>query len=235
MTVAAIHQPNFFPWLGYFDKLARADAFVFLDHVQFPKTGGTWTNRVRLLVNGKATWFTAPVDRAFHGMRPISEMAFAGRIGWRSTLLKTLHTAYGKAPFFAEAIALLEPLIMNPTERVAEFNIAAVTGIAGAIGIDAKKIFRSTDLAVSGKATEMLISVTKGVGGTTYLCGGGAQGYQEDEVFAASNINLVYQDYRHPVYLQRGSPEFVPGLSVIDALANLGIADTRRLVLDIHD
>lgn len=235
MRVVAIHQPNFFPWLGYFDKLARADTFVFLDHVQFPKTGGTWTNRVRLLVNGKATWFTAPVDRAFHGVRPISQTVFARSIDWRSTLLTTLRTAYGKAPFLGEAIALLEPLIRNPTRRVADFNIAAVTGIAGAIGIDTQKLCRSTDLAALGTATEMLISVTRNIGGTTYLCGGGAQGYQEDGVFAAADVNLVYQYYRHPVYPQRGSPEFVPGLSVIDALANLGVAGTRRLVLNIYD
>ena len=38
--VVAIHQPNFLPWLGWFDKLARADVMVLLDDVQFPKKGG---------------------------------------------------------------------------------------------------------------------------------------------------------------------------------------------------
>ena len=42
----AIHQPNFLPWLGWFDKLARADVFVLLDSTQFPRTSrGTWSNR----------------------------------------------------------------------------------------------------------------------------------------------------------------------------------------------
>ena len=48
--IVAIHQPNFLPWLGYFDKLARCDVFVLLDSVQFPKKSGTWMNRVKLLV-----------------------------------------------------------------------------------------------------------------------------------------------------------------------------------------
>ena len=33
----AIHQPNFVPWLGYFDRMIRADMFVLLDHVQFER------------------------------------------------------------------------------------------------------------------------------------------------------------------------------------------------------
>jgi len=66
--VVAIHQPNFLPWLGYFDKLARADTFVLLDSVQFPKRNGTWMNRVKLLVGGEPGWITVPIVRAYHGL-----------------------------------------------------------------------------------------------------------------------------------------------------------------------
>ena len=45
--ICAIHQPNFFPWLGYFDKTVRADIFVLLDDVQYQKTGGNWTIECR--------------------------------------------------------------------------------------------------------------------------------------------------------------------------------------------
>jgi hypothetical protein len=63
-TVVAIHQPNFLPWLGFFDKLARADVFVLLNSVQFPRTSkGTWINRVKLLVGGEARWATVPIVR----------------------------------------------------------------------------------------------------------------------------------------------------------------------------
>ena len=74
--VVAIHQPNFFPWLGYFDKIARSDVFIFLDDVQFPKTGGVWSNRVKILIGGEARWSTAPIDRSFTGTRKICEMHF---------------------------------------------------------------------------------------------------------------------------------------------------------------
>ena len=35
--VAAIHQPNFLPWLGFFHKMAVADVFILLDSVPFTK------------------------------------------------------------------------------------------------------------------------------------------------------------------------------------------------------
>ena len=67
--LVAIHQPNFLPWLGYFDKLARADVFILLDTVQFPKKAGSWMNRARLLVGGEPSWITVPVVRSYHGLR----------------------------------------------------------------------------------------------------------------------------------------------------------------------
>ena len=32
--VTAIHQPHYFPWLGYLDKMAKAGQFIILDEVQ---------------------------------------------------------------------------------------------------------------------------------------------------------------------------------------------------------
>ena len=33
--IVAIHQPQFMPWLGYFDKMDQADCFVLLVNVQY--------------------------------------------------------------------------------------------------------------------------------------------------------------------------------------------------------
>jgi len=41
-----IHQPNFFPHPGYFDKMKMCDIFVMLDDVNFSKGG--YTNRTKL-------------------------------------------------------------------------------------------------------------------------------------------------------------------------------------------
>ena len=90
LLIVAIHQPNFFPWLGYFDKIARADVFCLLDHVQFPKKGGTYINRVQVLVQGAAAYVTVPVERNYSGVLPINQMKIREQEPWREKILRTL-------------------------------------------------------------------------------------------------------------------------------------------------
>lgn len=228
--VVAIHQPNFFPWLGYFDKIARSDVFVFLDHVQFPKTGGVWSNRVKLLVGGEARWVTAPIVRNFHGVRAISEMEFQSNNPWREKLFKSLAANYVRAPFYRETVEFIEPLILNPENNLARYNGAAVMDIAKQLGLPSEKFRWSTEIGADAQSSEMLISLTRAVGGDVYMCGGGADGYQEDALFAAVGIKLTYQNFRHPIYPQVGMKEFFPGLSIIDALMNIGANEVRAVL-----
>jgi WbqC-like protein family len=230
MTIVAIHQPNFFPWLGYFDKIARSDVFILLDHVQFQKTGGTWSNRVKLLMNGEARWVTAPVDRSFHGVRPICEMEFQADQPWREKLLKSLTTNYAQAPFFRETMACIEPLVLNPENNLARYNGDAVMAIAKQLGLPSEKFRWSSELGADEQASEMLISLTRTVGCDVYMCGGGAAGYQDDAAFAAAGVDLVYQNYQHPVYPQVGAKKFVAGLSIIDVAMNLGWSGVKALL-----
>lgn len=230
--VVAIHQPNFFPWLGYFDKIARADVFVVLDNVQFSKTGGTWSNRVRILRDGRAVWLTMPVERSFHGVRQVREMQIADG-SWRARALGGIRAGYRRAPYFNEVFRLVEELIATPTELVAEFNLTVVRALADRLGLAAGKLVSSSALGIEGTGTDLLVKAVQAVGGGTYLCGGGAQGYQEDERFANAGIDLVQQMFRHPAYPQLGGNEFVPGLSILDALMNCGFAGTRELVVGI--
>jgi hypothetical protein len=235
MTIVAIHQPNFFPWLGYFEKIARSDVFILLDDVQFPKTGGVWSNRVKVLINGEGRWLTAPVDRSFHGTRYINQMSFTSREDWRGKLLKTLVAAYRRAPCFDEAFAILEPLIRNPEENIARYNGIAVSAIAQYLGLPLQKFRWSSEFMVAENASERLISLTRAVGGHAYICGGGAAGYQEDAAFSAAGIVLIYQNFDHPIYPQLGSKEFVRGLSIIDALMNIDLVELRGALTSTKD
>lgn len=225
----AIHQPNFFPWLGYFDKIVRSDIFILLDHVQLPKKGGTWSNRVKLLIGNEARWLTAPIDRSYHGVRAISEIQFLNDESWRKRVVNTITQSYRLAPFYSDTMDLLEPLIVNPETNVALFNGHAVVAIADQLGVDNEKFMWSSKLFKEKHSNEMLISLVKGVGGDTYLCGGGAD-YHDDALFTAAGLEVKYQNFQSPAYAQIGTDSFIPGLSIIDAFMNVGLAGVRELL-----
>ncbi|HEX2544602.1 MAG TPA: WbqC family protein [Ramlibacter sp.] len=226
--VAAIHQPNFFPWLGYFNKIARADVFVVLDDAQYQKTGSSWSNRVKLLLAGEARWVTAPIQRPAHGVQRLDQVEWAVQ-PWRDKLLKTVRLQYGRAPFFTETMDLLEPLVAHPDDRVAAYNLHAIKAIATALELEAEFVAASS-YAVQASATQRLVELVRAAGCDSYLAGGGAGGYQDDALFSTAGLHLEYQGFAHPEYPQHGAKFFVPGMSIIDVLMNCGIARTRELV-----
>jgi hypothetical protein len=226
----AIHQPNFFPWLGYFDKIARSDAFIFFDDVQFPKTGGVWCNRVKLLVCGEARWVTAAIDRNYHGTRTIREMSFLAGNPWREKLLKSIEAGYRRHPFYDETMDMIALLLLNPEVNIAEYNIQAVTAIVHRLGLDTDKLKCSSVIPHEGSSNELLCSLTQLAGGDTYMCGGGAEGYQDEAAFTERGIELSHQNFDHPIYPQRGQKDFVAGLSIIDAAMNLGWTGVAQLL-----
>jgi WbqC-like protein family. len=150
---------------------------------------------------------------------------------WRPRFLGAVRAAYRRAPYFDEVFHLLEELIVTPTEMVAEFNLTVVRALTNRLGLGAGKLIVGSTLGIEGAGTDLLVKAVQAVGGGTYLCGGGAQGYQDDERFASAGIELVQQMFRHPAYPQLGVSAFVPGLSIIDALMSCGFAGTRELIV----
>lgn len=220
--VVAIHQPNFFPWLGYFDKIRQADVFIFLDAVDYPRSGsgsmGSWVNRVRINVQGNAQWVTCPTKRMPLGT-PICAAEIDDSQSWRAKLLRTLQANYARAKSFDDAMAFLAPLINAPESNLASFNITAIRAIALRLNLSAEFLMQS-EIAAQGASTELLVALTKAVGGDTYLEGGGAGGYQNDELFALHGLSLRKQNFSARPY---GPVErFIPGLSIIDFLMHEG-------------
>ncbi|HEY4283104.1 MAG TPA: WbqC family protein [Chthoniobacterales bacterium] len=230
MTIVAIHQPNLFPWLGYFDKMVRADRFVFLDGVQMPLTGSSYVNRVNILAEGKARAIQIPTVRGSEARRLIATTPMADQPKWREKLFRTIQQAYARAPFAPEILTTLEPLVIDAANHLGPYNENAIRALGAKIGIPEQKFARSTQLNVAGSSNNLLIDIVKACGGDAYLAGGGAGGYQDDTAFAAAGLKVVYQSFSHPTYPQLGKQDFVPGLSIIDSLMNLGFQGTSNLL-----
>lgn len=228
--IVAIHQPNFFPWLGYFDKIVNSDCFILLDDVQFPKKNGTWINRVQLFVSGEGRWVTAAIKRDYHGTLNVNQMTFDEKTPWRQKILKTIEGNYKKTSFYDENIEFITSLINNPECNIAYYNINNIIAISEYLGIDTNKFKLSSEFEINSFATQRIIDLVKSCMGDVYYCGGGATGYQKDELYEVNGIQLLYQNYSHPEYAQRGNLPFVKGLSIIDTLINIGKEKTKDLI-----
>ena len=228
--IVAIHQPNFLPWLGWFDKLARADVFVLLDNVALQRTGGSYVNRVEMLVSGRRTWLTVPVVRGAAARERISEARIVASIPWRRKMRRAIEQSYARAPYFGEIMPVLDAWLESGEDRLASLNLAGIREMARLVGLDGQRMVRASELDVTGAGTELLINVVRAVGGDIYLCGGGAGGYQDDARFTEAGLTLQYQDFRHPTYPQMNVGRFEAGLSIVDALMNCGSSGTARLL-----
>lgn len=219
----AIHQPNAVPWLGFFDKIRQVDGWVVLDHVQY--TRGV-TNRARILVNGAPLWLTIPIQHTGQD-QPIADVRVADP-GWWAEHRQTLQFAYGRSPYFREVLALLTP---PKTDQLAEINLVRTVRILTALGLD-PAIWRSSHYSFTQKKADLIQEVCTKFMHAEYLSGAGGRAYLDpDEMWRRAAIRVVFQEYQHPVYPQmKNSGPFVPGLSIIDALMNCGVAGTAALL-----
>jgi hypothetical protein len=222
MVRIGIHQPNYAPWLGYFAKMASVDVFVFLDDCQMPG-GGSYVSRVKVRGREGAEWMSVPVRRVFG--EPINAVRFA-EISWPRQHLSKLQAIYGRCPFFDSVIETVRPIYENPGEHLAVFNMRLIRALAGYVGIS-PRFYLASELATDSIGSQRLIDIVRRVGGTTYVSGSGGVNYQDPAAFKAAELELVIQAY-HPVpYRQQG--DFIPGLSLFDAVFHVG-ADVRALL-----
>lgn len=226
MALVAIHQPNYFPWLGYFWKIAQSDIFVFLDDVQFSKN--SFTNRTRVLCNNKARWLTVPVHVRLGD--PISSVQPVD-CGWRDSHLRALSSYYGDATEFRKSWPIIEEIVRGvPFGSVALINQHIVTNIARTLGLAAKFVVASALSKSDANPSERLVDIVKILSPNgTYISGQGGANYQDKRKFEASGIRLIYSDFRHPYYRQQ-SGSFVSGLSILDAIFNVGWHETAQFI-----
>jgi hypothetical protein len=216
----AIHQPQYLPWLGYFDKMARADVFVLLDNVQFKKN--EWQNRNRIATCQGWQWVTVPVLHD-HG-QAINEVRINPTVDWRSQHRHAIAYNYSKAPFFKEYWPRFEALYQQEWTSLAQLNIAFIQLLVNILGIDTRLVTAST-LAITTERTQRLVDICRTLGCDTYIAGAGCADYMDFAVCEAAGFAVEVQDYKHPVYQQVWTGpylEFQPYMSAVDLVMNHG-------------
>lgn len=229
--VVACHQPNFLPWLGYFAKIARSDVFFLLDDVQFTQGANrhNWTSRVRIVTANGPMWLSLPVRRSGEGRQLILDLKTDDQSRWLPKMAKTLDESYRNAPHSGECLRPIVEILLRCQGSVCETNIALIHSICQMLGLSTT-VIRSSEQPVEGTATERLVNLTRSVNGTVYLSGDGADDYQLVDEFNSAGIRLKKLGYRAQPYPHLRGLEFTPGLSIVDALCNVGIERTKELL-----
>jgi len=223
--IVAAHQPSYLPWLGYLDKVAKADLFVVMDDLQYEAQN--FQNRNRIKVNNGVAWLTVPLVRGSQSDRICDKIirndGFSAKEHWQRRTWMTLRTHYGRAPYFADYADAVEDLMTRRWESLVELDLYVLELVMRWLGIN-RPILRSSSLGLSGLKTDRLIEMCRKVGARTYLSGkGGSTGYLDVGAMEAQGIRVTWQQFQHPTYPQR-YPElgFAPYLCILDLLFNCG-------------
>ena len=93
--IVTIHQPDFLPWLGFFDRWEKSDLYIVLDDVQFIRRG--WQHRDKIKTSQGIKWLTVPVIKKNKYFQKINEVKINNSIDWRKNHLNIIEESYRKA------------------------------------------------------------------------------------------------------------------------------------------
>ena len=116
----SIHQPNYLPWLGFFNKISQSDVYVVFDDVQYPM-GKDFHNRNQIKTNNGKTWLTIPVIGKSE-RRKFNEIQIKDN-GWNEKHLNNIKNFYGKTKYFNDYYPDLEKFYTKTYDKLIDLNM----------------------------------------------------------------------------------------------------------------
>ena len=170
--IISIHQPNFFPWYPFFNKIKQSDIFVILTNCQFEKNN--YQNRF----NYREKWHTMSVNK---GIEPIKDKKYLNHQADWNKIKINLKDKINILSLFDDCIS----------DNLAETNKKIIIKCCDLLNVKTKIVF---DYPTDLKSNERLIDLCKFYGADTYLAGSGGKNYMELEKFEKEKIKVIFQD-----------------------------------------
>jgi len=225
--IVVIHQPDFMPYLGFFHRFLIADIYIILDNVQFVSSSRSMNNRDKIKTEKGEKWITIPVNKCPRDTN-INEVTISSANDWRRTHLITLQNNYGRAPYFKEIYPSIEILYNRHATLLIDFTLESIRLLMKLFNVEIPTVL-SSDLNVAGTSNERIANLVKAVGANRYLSGVGAKAYFDPELYKRKGVEVIWQDFTHPVYPQLHDG-FIPFLSSLDLLFNCGVDESRKIL-----
>jgi hypothetical protein len=192
---AVLLPATYFGPIHYFAVIKQARAFIIESEEHYMKQ--TWRNRCAVLTANGVLSLTIPVIKVDGNHTKIKDVLVSYREKWQLIHWRTIASAYRNTPFFLYYADELESILFSNEERLFDFNFRLTTNLL-------KMLHISTQISFTGKYEALPAADTLDLRGE----------------FTPKNKSLPH----FPVYMQPFSERhgFVPGLSIIDLLFNLG-------------
>jgi hypothetical protein len=164
-----IHQPEHFPYLGFFQKMEAADLFVVLDDVQF--TRGNFQNRNKLKnKNGFDEWFTIQLEPDSN-KKLINKINVSDNPKWKNVILNKLKTNFSKD--FSH--------IYNH-KKLIDINLESIKYCREKLNITTPMVL-SSELNIKSTSSQRLADICDKLKATEYISGGGGKDYLNENIF----------------------------------------------------
>ncbi len=217
--IITINQPAYLPWLGYFDRIAKSDLHIILDHVQFEKNSVTNRNKIRTAAGW--SWLSVPVlTKGRFGELSIDQIEIDHISKWAKKHFMTLQTSYSRSPYYRCYSDYFESFYHQEWRYLAPMLHESTRYLLEKLGVQTPQL-RSSDLSPKAKKADLILELCVKAGATTYLSGPFGRDYLDENAFKKAGIELRYHDYVHPKYDQCFEG-FEPYMSIVDLLFNQG-------------
>lgn len=228
--MVAIHQPHYFPWLGYLAKMARVDQFILMDTVQLEKCSYMIRNRI-IDLDGHIKYLTISAEK--HGFleKEYRQIKIKDFVVYTNKQKNLIFDAYKKCCYFDEVWDVIEPVFCEEYELLCDVTIHSINVLRKIFQINTPLILQSDlEFDRSLKNNELVLELCKSVGANIYYAGRGvSMKYLDVEEYKREGVYVIYQNFQHPVYQQIGNHPFVAGLSALDLLFNNGIERSKEV------
>ena len=216
--IVTIHQPNYFPYPGFFQKVLLSDIYVVLDRAQFEFD---ITNRNKIITpEGSWSRISVPIKKG-QKFFEIRNVEINNDQSWAEKNWDLICKSYDNSPFFDLYKATLSSVFKKNWNLIFDLNFYTLKKVLEWLNIKTKIIFDS-ELDVTGKSSEHLLNICKKLGATKYLSGPGGRDYLNEKIFEQNKIKVEYQKYDPVTYPQKYAKSFIPNLSILDLIFNTG-------------
>jgi hypothetical protein len=187
-----IHQPDFIPWLGFFEKIALSDIFVILDDVQFLKRG--FHNRDKLIINQHPAWVTVPVQNKGNYKSIIKDIKICYNNNWKKKIIENIKHNYNKSKNFNKFFTDIEIILNKDFKYLLDLNLAFIEFMMNIFNIENKRIIFSSSLNIKNKNNLRILEIIQKCNCNYYITGQGSKDYLDVDVFNENNIKIFWQE-----------------------------------------